>query len=463
MTDISYTAAANTAVARAPARARASWVMFDWAAQPFYTLVLTFLFAPYFANVVAPTGKDGQSYWAYAAGAAGILIAIGSPLLGAMADSGRRRKPWIALFVMICVAALSVLWFATPAAPFNTILVVLAAFVTAMVAIEFATVFTNAIMPGLVPASELGRLSGTGYAVGYAGGLVSLAIMVLLLIPDPQTGKTLAGLTPLIPVDVAAREGERLIGTFAAVWLLVFIIPFFLFVPDRKPLSAASHNPPLSELWTTIKTLPSHRDMLLFLIARMLYADGLAAIFTFGGIYGTGLFNWTQTELGIFGITIVMIGVLGALIGGILDDKLGSKTVIVGGLVLLIIALIGILSVDRTHVLYTIEVPEKVAGAGRFSSIGEWVYMGFAALVGVVAAPIQAASRTLVARLAPPDKVTQFFGLFAFSGKATAFLAPVVIGLVTEFSDQRLGMATIAIFLLIGMVLMLPVRSPQAR
>lgn len=462
MTDTTFAApsAATASTERAPLRARLSWVAFDWSAQPFYTLVLTFLFAPYFANVVAPSGAKGQEWWGWAAAAAGLLIAIGSPMLGAMADGGRRRKPWIALFSVVFMAAVSALWLAAPGASGTTILLVLAAFVVAMAAIEFATVFTNAIMPGLVPNAELGRLSGLGYAVGYAGGLVSLAVMIVWLIAEPTTGKTVAGLTPPIPLDATAREGERMIGAFAAVWFAIFMIPFFLFVPDRKPIGGSAHGPALSELWNTLKTLPQHPSMLLFLVARMLYADALAAIFTFGGIYGTSLFNWSQTELGMFGIAIITIGIVGALLGGWLDDKLGSKTVIVGGLVLLIAALAGILSVDRTHVLYTIEVAPKDPNAGHFSSAGEWVYMAFAILVGIVAAPIQAASRTLVARLAPPDKVTQFFGLFAFSGKATAFLAPALIALITAWAgDQRLGMASVTVFLVIGMLLMLPVRT----
>lgn len=462
MTDIASPTAATVSSERAPLRARVSWVMFDWAVQPFYTLVLTFLFAPYFANVVAPSGAEGQAWWGYAAAVAGVLIAIGSPILGAMADSGSRRKPWIALFAVLFIAAQAVLWLATPGAPFATILVVLGAFVVAMVAVEYATVFSNAIMPSLVPHNELGRLSGVGYAVGYAGGLVSLALMLVWFIAEPQTGQTIAGLAPPLPLDANAREGERLIGAFAALWFALFILPFFLFVPDRKTGAGVPIRKALSELWGTIKSLPQHRDMLLYLLARMSYADGLAAIFTFGGIYGTSLFNWSQTELGIFGIVIICVGVFGAVVGGALDDKLGSKTVIVGGLLLLIAALAGILSVDKTHVLYGIEVPEKVPGGGHFSSIGEWVYMGFAVLVGLVAAPIQAASRTLVARLSPPDKVTQFFGLFAFSGKATAFVAPLMVAWIIGITgSQRLGMSAIAVLLVLGLLLLLPVRSPR--
>jgi UMF1 family MFS transporter len=436
--------------------------LFDWAAQPYYTLILTFLFAPYFANVVVGDPARGQSMWGYAAAAAGVLIAIGSPLLGALADGRGRRKPWIALFSAVFVFALTALWFASPNASTLTIALVLIAFLAATAAAEFTTVFTNAIMPGLVPHDELGRLSGTGWAAGYAGGLVSLAIMAGLIIADPATGKTLLGLDPLIVLDSATREGDRLVGPFAAVWYVLFMIPFFLFVPDVRPavpLAGAPQRAATAELWDTIRSLPSHPDMLLFLIARMIYADGLAAIFAFGGIYGAAVFGWGALELGLFGIVLTLTGVFGALIGGVLDDRVGSKTVIIVSLALLLIGALGILSVDKTHVLYTTEVAPKLPGSEPFSSAGERVFLAFAVLVGLVAAPVQAASRSLLARLAPPEKVTQFFGLFAFSGKVTAFMAPFLVATVTALTgDQRLGMASIAVFLIVGMALMLPVK-----
>jgi UMF1 family MFS transporter len=201
--------------------------------------------------------------------------------------------------------------------------------------------------------------------------------------------------------------------------------------------------------------------MLFFLIARMLYADGLSAIFAFGGIYGAGVFGWGALELGLFGIILTVTGMFGAVIGGFFDDRAGSKTVIMVSLVLLLAGVAGILSVDKSHVLYAIGVPPKDAGSAPLSSIGEQVFLGFAILVGLVAAPVQSASRALLARLAPPDHITQYFGLFAFSGKVTAFLAPFLVATVTAATgDQRLGMASIAIFLIAGMLFMLPVRSP---
>jgi UMF1 family MFS transporter len=454
-----------TAIPERPAasrRALVGWVLFDWAGQPYYTLILTFLFAPYFANVVVGDSARGQAIWGYAAAAAGILVAIGSPLLGAMADGRGRRKPWIALFSLVLVSSMAVLWFAKPGTSGLALWGIVLAFVVATLAAEFATVFTNAIMPTLVPQSQIGRLSGIGWACGYAGGLISLAVMAGLIVTNPGTGKTLLGLEPVLALDAGAREGDRLVGPFSAAWYLLFMIPFFLFVPDvgGNKIAREARPSPLAELLTTLRELPQHRDMLWFLIARAIYVDGLSAIFTFGGIYGASVFGWQAFELGLFGIILTLTGAIGAVIGGFLDDRWGSKRVILGSLVILLAGAIGILSVSASQVLFTVEVAPKDVGSKPFTSTGELVYLAFAMLIGVVAAPVQAASRSLLAHLAPPDKMTQFFGLFAFSGKVTAFAAPFLIATVTAATgNQRAGMAVIAAFLITGMLLMLPVRE----
>jgi UMF1 family MFS transporter len=343
-----------------------------------------------------------------------------------------------------------------------TIWLVVLAFVIATVAAEFTTVFINSIMPSLVPSDQIGRLSGIGWGVGYLGGLVSLVLMAGLIVVNPSTGKTLLGLQPILPLDTATREGDRLVGPFSAIWYLLFMIPFFVFVPDRRavPAANAGSRSAFAELWSTLRELPQHRDMLIFLIARAIYIDGLSAIFTFGGIYGASVFGWQAFELGLFGIILTLTGAFGAVIGGILDDRWGAKRVIVLSLLILMAAAIGILSVSKGEVLFSVAVPEKVPGSGPFSSQGELVYLAFAVLIGIVAAPVQAASRSLLARLAPPEKLTQFFGLFAFSGKVTAYAAPLMIATVTTATgSQRAGMAVIAAFLLTGMLMMLFVRA----
>ena len=449
-------------VTRAPLRARISWMMFDWSVQPFYTLILTFLFAPYFANAVVGNGPHGQALWGYAAAIAGVLVAAGSPFLGAFADGRGKRKPWIGVLTVVLVVSMASLWIAVPNASMSTILLVLFAFVCATTAAEYSAVFTNAIMPSLAPPHELGRLSGAGWATGYFGGLVSLILVAGLIVANPETGKTLLGLDPIVQINAGARESDRLVGPLAAAWFLLFMIPFFLFVPDNHVPRPDDGRGTTAELWDTIRALPGHPDMLLFLVARMIFTDGLTAIFTFGGIYGAAVFGWGALPLGIFGIVLTLVGAFGALIGGVLDDRFSAKAVIISALIILLIGAFGILSVDKNHVLFFIEVAPKEAGSAPFSSIGEKVFLGFAMIVGIVSAPVQASSRSLLARLAPKEKITQFFGLFAFSGKVTAFAAPFLVASLTAATNsQRIGMSAIALFLLVGMILMIPVRSPQ--
>jgi MFS transporter, UMF1 family len=450
----------------APPAALAGWAMFDWASQPFYTLVQTFLFAPYFANVVVSDPSQGQAAWGYAAAFAGAIVAVGSPILGAVADSGGRRKPWIAFFGLMLVIGLCLLWLATPKLQGPVFFLVLAGYAIAFAGAEFAAVFNNSIMPTLVRSDQLGRLSGVAWGLGYAGGLVSLALVAGFIVTDPSSARTMLGLEPVLSLDAASREGDRLVGPLSAAWFILFVIPFFLFVPDnRQPLTRSSQSPirdALKSLWATIRNLPNERNILWMLVARMLYADGLAAIFVFGGIYGASIFGWRAFDLGIFGIILAGTGAVGAVIGGLLDDRVGAKTVIVGSIVILLIGFLGILSVDKGSVLFGVPIAEKQPGSGAFSSRGEQVFLFFAILIGLVAAPVQAAGRSLLARLAPPERMTQYFGLFAFSGKATAFAAPLLIAIVTTATgSQRWGIATTVLFLIGGLIFMLPVQEPR--
>ena len=433
------------------------WVLFDWATQPFYTLVVTFLFAPYFVNGFVADPAYGSTLWAYATGFAELVAALLAPVVGAIADAGYRRKPWIAAFSLLLVIGLCGLWFAAPG-QLQFLPVVLLCFAMATIGAELATVFNNAMMPGLVSSRRLGSLSGIGWAAGYAGGLVSLVLFSGFLVADPESGRTLLGSDPILTLDAATREGDRLVGPFAALWFLLFVLPLFFFTPDRRagmpvatPVRAG-----LFRLAGGIKDLVAHhRRIAHFLLARMLYADGLGAVFAFGGIYAASVFGWGTTELGLFGIVLTIAGAIGAGLGGVLDDRFGSKRVIEFGLVLFVLGAIGVLSVAKTEVLFVIPVDTKAPGSGAFSSPGEQVILGFAILIGLASGPVQAASRTLLARLSPPEKITEFFGFFSFSGKVTAFAAPILIGVVTAASgNQRLGIAMSLVFLLAGFVLL---------
>lgn len=452
--------------AQAPARKRGliGWALFDWATQPYYTLVVTFLFAPYFVNGFMDDPAHAQSLWAYATGAAQLAAAALAPVLGAIADAGLPRKPWIAGFSVMMVLGLCGLWFAVPGAT-GAVPLVLLSFGLATLGVELATVFNNAMLPGLISERRLGTLSGLAWAVGYAGGLASLVLVAGFLVTSPETGKTLLGLSPAVPLDTATREADRLVGPVSALWYLVFVVPMFLFTPDKAAAPAAAH--PVAEglrrLLRSLKDLlRHHRNVALFLLARMLYADGGAAIFAFGGIYAASVFGWGPTELGLFGIILTIGAFFGASIGGFLDDLVGSKPVIIFGHVIFIAGALGVLSIDADEILFFVPVQPKAPGPGLFASAGEQAMLFFAILIGLAVGPVQASSRTLLARICPPDKTTEFFGFFAFSGKITAFAAPLAIGLVTALTgSQRLGISVSLVFLIAGLVLLLPVRPSR--
>jgi UMF1 family MFS transporter len=444
---------------RASRLAVGSWIMFDWATQPFFSLVMTFVFAPYFAAHLAANPVQGQAMWGYATGAAGLVIALLSPILGSIADAGGVRKHWIAGFSVLLVGGSFALWWAAPGFE-GAIALALVAFMIGTIGAEFATVFNNAMMPGLVHDHQLGRLSGTGWGVGYIGGLISLVIMLGLMVGDPKTGKTLFGVAPIFGLDPASYEGDRASGPYSAIWYVVFVLPLFLFTPDvpRRMALGPAIRQGLENLKATVKGLGDHANTLRFLLANMIYKDALAALFAFGGIYAAGIFGWTSIELGIFGIIIIVAATIGALIGGLLDDRIGPKKVVLGSLAVLIFSSIGILSIDGTHIAFVIPVTPSGDG-GLFAGIGEKIYLLFGVLIGAVAGPLQAASRTLMIRVSPQDQITEFFGLFALSGKVTSFVGPMLVATVTAISDsQRVGISVLVVFFVAGLWIMIPVR-----
>ncbi len=217
-----------------PRSAVVAWIFFDWAAQPYFTLITTFVFAPYFATFVAPTPAQGQSLWGFATAAAGLLIALLSPVLGAVADASGRRKPWIAAFGALLVIGSGLMWAGRPGEP-DVILPLLIAYAVATVGVEFATVFNNAMMPSLVPPDKIGRLSGAGWATGYIGGILSLTLVLGFLAANPDTGRTLLGLAPVFGLDVASHQGDRITGPLTGIWFIVFVVPMFLLTPDFPP------------------------------------------------------------------------------------------------------------------------------------------------------------------------------------------------------------------------------------
>jgi UMF1 family MFS transporter len=447
-----------------PSRAAViSWIFFDWAAQPYFTLITTFVFAPYFATHVAPDPASGQSLWGFATAAAGIAIALLSPVLGAIADASGRRKPWIAAFGALLVIGSSLMWFGAPDDP-SVIPPLLFAYAIATVGVEFATVFNNAMMPTLVPPDRIGRLSGTGWATGYIGGILSLILVLGFLAANPDTGRTLFGFKPLFGLDPVTHQGDRISGPLTGIWFVVFVLPMFVFTPDypaRHRLGDAMREG-LSELKQTLLELPKRKTIAIFLLANMIYTDGLVSLFAFGGIYAAGTFGWSTIQIGTFGIILAIAGTFGGWIGGKLDDYLGPKRVIAGSMTVLLSAVVAILLVEKDSVLF-IKVAPPSPGGALFASAAERAYLVLGCMIGAAGAPLQAASRSLLIRLAPKDRIAQFFGLFALTGKVTSFMGPLFIGIVTAATaSQKAGMSVLVLFFVTGLALLARVRDTSS-
>ncbi|MTJ03671.1 MAG: MFS transporter [Sediminimonas qiaohouensis] len=422
------------------------WFFFDWASQPYNTLLLTFIFAPYIKELMAD-GTAAQSAWGFGIGAAGVIIALLAPILGALADISGNRLRWIWLFSGAYVVGSFALWWAAPG-NFN-LYITLVFFAIGMIGMEFATIFTNSMLPDLGTKQEIGRISGNGWAFGYLGGLVSLVIMLVFLAESADTGKTLVGLDPAFGLDPEAREGTRAVGPLTAIWYAAFMIPFFLWVRDPKPTKApkGAVKKALLEVLVTLRKLPQTPSLFAYLGSSMFYRDALNGMYVFGGIYAAGVLDWTVVDTGIFGILAIISGALFAWVGGHADERFGPKPVITFCILVLTFVALSIVFVSREGV-YGIPVASS-------SIVPDVTFYLLGATIGAAGGIIQAASRSMMVRQANPDRMAEAFGLYALAGKATSFIAPLSIGVMTSWTQsQQLGVTPLVVLFLLGLFLL---------
>lgn len=412
-------------------RAIAAWWIYDWANSAFGTLITTFIFAPYFIADVAPDATRGQVLWGWASGAAAVMIALLGPVLGAIADQGGARKAWLLATTGLCVAASAALYLVAPGAAH--VALALAIFMVAVIASELSLVFYNSMLPGLAGPKRTGFVSGWGLGIGYLGGVASLGAALLLLVGP---GALLAGL------DSGASENVRAVGPLVAVWYGLFALPLFFLTPDtgapaRPPAQVAIRHG-LETLARTFREARRHANLFRYLIAFLFYANGVSTLFAFGGIFAVGVFGFTLAEVTLFAIALNLAAGAGAAAFSWLDDRIGARPCI-------LLALGGLTAAGTVLVL--------TSSLSVFWSLG--------ILLGGCVGAVQATSRSLMARLAPPAMEAEMFGLYALAGKATAFAGPLVLATVTDLADsQRAGMATVLAFFIAGWVLMLRVQEP---
>ena len=423
-----------------------SWMLFDWACQPFHTLIVTFIFAPYFAAFIVGNAKQGQELIGMAATIAGVIVAIFSPFLGSFADQTQKRKPWILIFSIVLILSTASLWFAEPKV--ENIIWVLVAYILGYIAVDFSTVFTNSMMPGLETNKNMGKLSGYAWGLGYIGGLISLILMLTLFI-SKDNGLTFIGIDPILGFDSSKNEGERIVGPITALWYFIFIMPFFIFVPEIKigHSSEFSFKKAAKTLFSNIKALKGDKDLACFLLASMFYRDAMGAIFIFGGIYAKGVLGMSTVELGIFGILAATTGTFGAYLGGYLDSKYGPKfciTIMLGGLLIVVLVILGL----SRESFYGLPLDPS-------SGTPDTIFYVAGGILGFVSGPIQSASRTFLVFLVDEKRITEGFGLYALVGRGTAWLAPALITLFTWLGgSQQTGLIPIVFLLFVGWYLL---------
>lgn len=459
MAETTSAAPAVTPPASAPRPASAlgqfGWAMFDGARAPYNTLVNIFVFSAYFSTVVITDSAHGQAMWSWITATAAFCVAVGAPILGAIADAGGRRKPWLAATVIWGAPCMLVTWLAVPGMALPIWIIVVVGLVGATLSFEYSAVFCNAMLPNVTARHRIGFLSGLGLTLGNCSTILLFAFFLAAWSWNPH---------PLFGLDIAAHEPERAVGLLAAIWFAVFALPLFLFTPDspdtkRSAGEAIRHG--LSNLAQTFVKVRRYANVAKYLVARMIFNEGFIVLILFTGVFAAGILKWTATMLIVEGLINSVVAAIAGLFGGWLDTKIGSKKatmVFVAGCLLMNIILTSV----STHSIFFVELSPAalVPDGSLFPTLPDKVFLITQCFVAFFVTGAIATTRALMAKISPPEMLNEFFGLFAFSGTATSFIGPLAIGILTElFHNQRAGVAVGVFFLGLGLALMLLVKE----
>jgi UMF1 family MFS transporter len=444
------------------------WWFFDWASQPYNTLLLTFIFGPYFAEVARAHFTAGgmaeeaakaaaQAYWAFGLTISSVVIALLAPILGAIADGTGRRLVWVWVFSAAYVAGAAGLWWVTPEGGEGSLIWAVALFGLGFTGMEFATIFTNAMMPTLSTKDDIGAISGSGFAFGYLGGLLALTVMLLLFAENATTGKTLAGLDPLLGLDAASRQGTRFVGPFTALWYAAFMIPFFLWVREPKaPKGGIDIAQALRDVAALIASLALRRSLGSYLLSSLCYRDALNALYAFGGVYASNVLGWSISQIGVFGILGGVTAMASSWVCGKIDMRAGPKPVIGWSIAVLIVVCLVIVGMDRTGIW---GIPLDPG-----SAVPDIIFYVCGGIIGAAGGPLQASSRTMLLRHTEPERAAEAFGIFALSGKVASFISPLLVGIVSHVSaSPRIGISPVILLFALGLVFLVWVRPNGER
>lgn len=427
-----------------------AWAAWDWGSAAFNAVMTTFVFTVYLTSQAFGGEDQASAVLGGALAIAGAAIAVLAPVTGQRSDAGGRRKLWLGVNTAATALVTGLCFFVFPRPEFLLLGVTLIAL--GNVFFEFAGVNYNAMLAQISTPKNIGRISGFGWGMGYLGGIVALIAVLQLFV---QPGFDWFGASTQDSLNI------RLVAVFSALWFAVFALPLLFAVPElsrpaRRPRPGllASYGLLVRRIKAIYRTSP---HTIFFLLASAVFRDGLAAVFTFGGIIAAGTFGFELKDVIFFAIFGNVVAAVGAVIGGFLDDRIGPKAVIVASLVGLLAAGSAILILGNgSYVFFGLEW----AGSTTF-----WV---FGLFLSLFVGPAQSSSRAYLARLAPDGEAGELFGLYATTGRAASFLAPalftlciaVATPLVAPGEAQRWGILGIMMVLLAGLLVLLPVKPP---
>ena len=387
-----------------------SWSFYDFANQPYTTLIITFIYSAFFVNYIAPNEIEGTFLWANAISITAIIVAFLSPLLGAFADETGYRKSFLVFFTLLCSLFTALLYFPEK----GDLSLAIAFVIISNISFEMGCVFCNSYLKELSTDKNIGRVSGNAWGLGFLGGLSALFVSFALF-------------------DVNNPQEVKQICVFVAIWFVLFSLPTFIFLKDSKRTKVTKKDisSSFSSIYTTFKEIRNYKKVVNFLIARLFYNDGLITIFALGGVYAVGSLNFTMKEVLILGIVLNVFAALGSFIFGSYEDKIGTRNVINISLLILIISTL-------------------LAFVAPWTNYPKEVFWVAGVLLGSMIGPNQSCSRSYMSQIIPANKKNEFFGFYALTGKATSFLGPLLFGLITKFYSQQMALLSVVVFFIIG-------------
>lgn len=460
-----------------------AWAVFEWARNPYYILIVIYIFAPYFArdiigadllasgeldglepdDALAATNAQGQATIASVTKWAGFIAALTAPFLGAALDRGGRLKPILAVFLGTIVICSGMLWFAMPGGEGLSVPAIMALLVIAYVGYTYSEVTHNAMLSVAGKPTRLAMISGLGLGLGnLAASLIFIAIAILFVLPA-LIGWPFA--QPQFGVDLAKFEHARLAGPICAVWLAGFSIPFFINAKDPGTPGASwirAFRDGARSVFQTIREASKYRELMKFLIARMFYADGMAALLALGAVYVALFLGWNFLEMLCYAIFASVCAFAGGIFGGWLEGRIGVKRALALEIFAMIVVGLLQLSITRDSLLLGLIPNFQVWDGLVFKTLSDLAYLALISVIAVTATASISSSRTMLVVLAPPGRSGEFFGLYAIAGTITVWMGPLLVEQFTLWSgDQRIGMLSINLLFFIGLGVLLTVRLTQ--